>query len=56
VAHTRNFLDCVKSRQQPVAHIDVGFHSSLPCIIGLMAIRQGRTFAWDEKTQTAKPV
>jgi predicted dehydrogenase len=56
VAHTRNFLDCIKSRQQPVAHIDIGFHSSLPCILGLMSIRQGHTFAWDEKTLTPKAV
>jgi hypothetical protein len=56
VAHTRNFLDCIKSRQQPVAHIDIGFHSSLPCILGLMPIRQGHTFAWDEKTLTPKAV
>jgi predicted dehydrogenase len=47
IAHTRNFLDCVKSRQRPVGDIDIGFHSSLPCLLGLLAIQQGRTFAWD---------
>lgn len=54
--HARNFLDCVKSRQQPVCHIGIGFNSSLPCILGVQAIREGRTFAWDDKTRTAKPV
>jgi hypothetical protein len=29
---------------------DIGFYSSLPCIIALMAIQQGRTFTWDGKT------
>ena len=56
VAHTRNFLDCVKSRQTPVASIDVGFHSTLPCLLGVLAVRQGKTFAWDPQTQTAKAV
>ena len=54
IAHARNFLDCVKSRQRPVGDIDIGFHSSLPCLLGLVAIQQGRTIAWDGNA--AKPV
>jgi predicted dehydrogenase len=54
--HARNFLDCVKSRQQPVCHIGIGFNSSLPCILGVQAIREGRTLAWDDQTRTVKPV
>ena len=53
--HARNFLDCVKSRQQPVAHIDIGYHSSLPCIIALLSIRNKRQYAWDSASNTAKP-
>jgi hypothetical protein len=45
--HVRNFLDCVKSRKQPVANIDVGFHSTLPCLLGLLAIRTGKQYAWE---------
>ena len=51
--HARNFLDCVKSRQKPTCHIDIGFYSSLPCILALMAIQQGRAFTWDGKTAKA---
>ena len=47
IAHARNFLDCVKSRQRPVGDIEIGFHSSLPCLLGVLAIQQGRTIAWD---------
>jgi predicted dehydrogenase len=47
IAHVRNFLDCVKSRQRPVADIEIGFHSTLPCLLGILAIRQGRSFTWD---------
>jgi predicted dehydrogenase len=47
IAHARNFLDCVKSRQKPAGDIEIGFHSSLPCLLGILAIRQGRSFTWD---------
>ena len=45
--HTRNFLDCVKSRNKPNAELEIGFHATLPCLVGLMAIQQGRAFVWD---------
>ncbi len=47
IAHCRNFLDCVKSRQRPVSDIEIGFHSTLPTLLALLAIRDGRSFAWD---------
>jgi predicted dehydrogenase len=47
IAHTRNFLDCVKSRNKPTAEIEIGFHSSLPCLLAIQAIRQGRAITWD---------
>ncbi len=53
--HARNFLDCVKSRQQPRCHIDIGYHSSMPCIIALLSIRDKRQYAWDTASNTAKP-
>jgi predicted dehydrogenase len=46
-AHVRNFLDCVKSRRDPVVDIDTGFYSVLPCILGVLSIRYGKTYAWD---------
>ncbi len=47
IAHARNFLDCVKSRRRPTSDIEVGFNVTLPCLIALLAIRQGRSFRWD---------
>jgi predicted dehydrogenase len=47
-AHARNFLDCVKSRKSPVADITtVGFHVTLPCLLGRLAVKEGRAFAWN---------
>ncbi len=48
-AHARNFLDCVKSRQRPVCDVEIGFNSTLPTLIALLAIQQERTFRWDGK-------
>ena len=53
-AHARNFLDCVKSRMRPVSDVEVGFNSTLPTLIALLAIQQGKTFAWDGSS--ARPV
>ena len=48
IAHARNFLDCVKSRKSPVADITtVGFHVTLPCLLGRLAVKEGRAFGWD---------
>jgi predicted dehydrogenase len=54
ILHTRNFLDCIKSRQKPNCEMQIGFYSTLPCLIALLAIQQRRSFVWDGKT--AKPV
>ncbi|MCC7176000.1 MAG: Gfo/Idh/MocA family oxidoreductase [Bryobacterales bacterium] len=49
VRHTRNFLDCVKSRQRPVCDMEIGFNSTLPTLLAVLSIRQGRSFTWDGK-------
>jgi predicted dehydrogenase len=52
-AHVRNFLDCVKSRQDPVVSVDTGFYSTLPTLMGVLAIRYGKTYSWDGKRAVA---
>jgi predicted dehydrogenase len=46
-AHVRNFLDCVKSRQQPIENLDVGHHVSTVAHLGNIALRTGRRIVWD---------
>jgi hypothetical protein len=46
-AHVRNFLDCVKSRQQPVLNLEVGHHVSTVAHLGNIAYRTGRKVVWD---------
>jgi predicted dehydrogenase len=46
-AHVRNFLDCVKSRRQPVLNLDIGHHVSSVAHLGNIAYRTGRKIVWD---------
>lgn len=53
-AHIRNWLDCIKSRGKTLTDPETGFYSTLPLLMGLLAIRNGKTYTWDENTHTAK--
>ncbi len=48
-AHVRNFLACVKSRQQPVLNLGVGHHVSTVAHLGNIAYRTGRKINWDSQ-------
>jgi len=52
-AHARNFLDCVKSRQKPITDFETGFYSSLPLLLGVLAIRTGKNYRWDGAARQA---
>jgi predicted dehydrogenase len=45
--HIRNFLDCVKSRQRPVADVEEGHLTAIVCHLGNIATRLGRSLKWD---------
>ncbi len=46
-AHVRNFLDCVKSRRQPVLNLELGHHVSTVAHLGNIAYHTGRKVVWD---------
>ena len=50
IAQCRDFLDCIKSRKKPTSDIEIGFHSTLPCLLGAARDprRPDRT-TWDGK-------
>jgi predicted dehydrogenase len=52
--HTRNFLDCIKSRQKPVAPMEIGYSSALPCLIALESMQLGKPLGWDATKRTTK--
>jgi len=45
--HVRNFLDCVKSRQQPVSTAGAAHHSITACHVANICRRLGRPLKWD---------
>jgi hypothetical protein len=55
--HTKNFLDCVRSRNRKTnAPMEVGYNSALPCLIALEAMVQNRVLGWDPVARKTKPV
>jgi len=52
-SHRRNFLDCVKSREEPFATAEIGHRTATICHLNNIAMRLGRPLKWDpaaEKT------
>ena len=45
--HVKNFIDCMRSRKQPVADIEAGHRSSAVAHLGNIAFRTGRKIRWD---------
>jgi len=50
-AHVRNFLDCVKSRKQPVLNLELGHHISNLAHLGNIAYRTGSKIIWDAENE-----
>jgi predicted dehydrogenase len=51
--HVRNFLDCVKSRQRPLADVETGQAANTVCRLGNLAYRVGRRIEWDAVREVA---
>jgi predicted dehydrogenase len=46
-AHMKNFLECIASRDTPVADIEQGYMSATACILANHSMRLGRSLEWD---------
>jgi predicted dehydrogenase len=49
--HWLNFLQAIDERSKPVADIDQGYISTTSCILANLALKTGRTLAWDPVKQ-----
>jgi predicted dehydrogenase len=45
--HHQNFLDCVRSRQTPIADVEIGHRTSTLCHLGNIAMLLKRPLKWD---------
>ncbi len=50
--HYRNFLECVRSRQEPICPVEVGHRSNSLCVITHMAMLLERKLKWDPVSET----
>ncbi len=49
--HYRNFLECVRSREEPICPVEVGHRSNTVCIITHISMLLDRKLKWDPKTE-----
>jgi hypothetical protein len=47
----RNFVECVKSRQAPLASAEIGHRSTIGPLIGNIAYRTGRKLRWNAEKE-----
>lgn len=50
-AHMLNFLECVRSREAPVADVEIGHRNATACLLAVIAYRVGRKIRWDPRVQ-----
>jgi len=57
LGHHYDFIECVKSRGEPKAPVEVGYHSATMCHMANIAMLLGKKLHWDlEKEQFDDPV
>lgn len=49
--HMRNFLECMRSRKEPIAPVEVGHRSNSICVITHIAMKLGRKLKWDPEAE-----
>lgn len=51
VQHTRNFLDCIKSRAQPNSELESGHQVATVCHLANISMKVGRKIRWDAEKE-----
>ncbi len=49
--HMKNFLECMRSRKEPVAPVEVGHRSNTICVTTHIAMKLGRRLKWDPQAE-----
>jgi len=50
-AHVRNFLSCIKSRQDPTLNVEVAMRAQVTITMAVQSYREGRVLYWDDKAK-----
>ncbi len=51
VRHARDFIECIRSRKQPIADIASAHHVATTCHLANLSLRTGRKITWDAKKE-----
>ncbi len=49
--HMQNWFDCIKSRERPIADVEIGHRSAILCHLGNIARWAGRRLKWDPEKE-----
>ena len=49
--HVANFIECVKTRQRPVADVEIGHRSTSMALLGNIAYHTGRKLTWNAEQE-----
>lgn len=49
--HYHNFIDCIRTRQTPIASVEIGHRSATVCHLGNIAMLLGRKLKWDPQAE-----
>jgi predicted dehydrogenase len=50
--HLLNFIDCIKTRKEPITSAEIGHRSSTVCHLGNISMRLGRKVQWNPETES----
>jgi len=53
--HWRDFLNCVRTREQPRSNAQPGYYVMTAIHMGIRSFLEGRAMEFDEKTETVRP-
>jgi predicted dehydrogenase len=49
--HKQNFFECIRTRREPVAPVEIGHRSCTACILGYISMRLKRKIQWDPEKE-----
>jgi len=49
--HHQNWLECIKTRKDPICKVEIGHRSATVCHLGNIAVRTGKKIQWDPKKE-----
>ena len=49
--HKKNFFECIRSRAETVAPVEIGHRSNTICLLGAIAMKIGRKLKWNPEQE-----